>query len=85
MLAGMWIDSIDEAAAGGELGRLYERGRDPGSGRVDAILRVHSLHPAGLAAHLGLYETVMRGSRGLPRVEREWIAVLVSAENGCLY
>jgi alkylhydroperoxidase family enzyme len=70
---------------GGELAELYRRARDPESGRVDHILAVHSLHPAGLAAHLELYRAVMRGTPGLPAVDRELIALVVSRLNGCRY
>jgi alkylhydroperoxidase family enzyme len=70
---------------GDELAALYRRARDPESGRVDHILAVHSLHPAGLAAHLDLYRAVMRGTRGLPAVDRELIALVVSRLNGCHY
>ena len=67
------------------LRELHGRSRDPHSGRVDAILAVHGLHPAGLAAHLELYRAVMRGTPGLPTLERELVAFVVSAANGCGY
>lgn len=81
----MWIETIADAAAEGELRELYDRSRDPRSGKLDAIMQVHGLHPDGLRGHLALYEAVMRGTPGLPRVEREWLAVVVSHENGCHY
>lgn len=80
-----WISTIDESAAEGELARLYAAARDPGSGRVDHVLRVHGLHPEGLAAHLALYRASMAGTRGLRKVEREMVAVVVSKRNGCDY
>jgi alkylhydroperoxidase family enzyme len=80
-----WIETIDEDAAGEELRRLYDEARDPATGRVDHILSIHSLSPRGLAAHLALYRSAMRGSRGLPKVDREMIAVVVSGLNGCHY
>ena len=58
---------------------------DPESGRVDHILSIHALHPAGLEAHLLLYKTVMRSTRGLRKVDREMIAVVVSKINHCHY
>ena len=64
---------------------LYAQVADPVSGRVDNVLAVHSLHPAGLAAHFELYRAVMRGTRSLPKAEREMIAIVVSKENGCHY
>jgi alkylhydroperoxidase family enzyme len=80
-----WIRVIEEAEAEGRLAELYGSARDPESGRVDAILEVHSLAPAGLEAHLGLYRHVMRGTEELPKVEREMVALVVSLENGCRY
>jgi len=79
-----WIHTISDAAADGDLARLYDRARDPAGG-LDAIMSVHSLHPAGLQAHLGLYQAVMQGTPGLPLVERELIAWVVSSVNGCEY
>ena len=76
---------IPDEAAGEELQKLYAAGRDPGSTQLDEILRVHSLHPAGLGAHLALYRAAMRGTPGLPSVERELIALHVSRVNGCHY
>jgi alkylhydroperoxidase family enzyme len=49
------------------------------------ILASHSLNQAALRAHVALYRTVMFGPSGLTRVEREAIAVKVSAVNGCHY
>lgn len=49
------------------------------------ILASHSLNPAALRAHLGLYRTIMFGDSGLSRAEREAMAVCVSAANNCHY
>ena len=80
-----WIRTPDDAHAGGELRALLDAARDPASGRVDNILAVHGLHPAGLAAHLALYAAVMTGTPTLRKVERELIAFVVSDLNGCQY
>lgn len=80
-----WIRTISEEAADQELARVYAANRDPASGRVDEILRVHSLHLAGLRGHLALYEAVMRGTPGLAKVERELIAYCTSTLNRCRY
>ena len=55
------------------------------TGALDEIMRVHSLHPAGLDAHLRLYGAVMRGTPSLRKVERELLALVVSGLNGCHY
>jgi alkylhydroperoxidase family enzyme len=80
-----WIRTIDEGDADGPLARLYASLLDPDSGRVDHILKIHSLHAAGLRAHLSLYRTVMQGTEGLPKVDRELIAFTVSRLNECHY
>ncbi len=80
-----WIESVDEADADGRLAELYARMVDPRSGRVDNVLKVHALHPDGLAAHWALYRASMRGTRSLRTADREAIAVVVSALNGCHY
>lgn len=80
-----FIRTIEEADATGELARLYGAMVDAEFGRVDEILKIHSLHPAGLAAHFQLYQAVMRPTAGLRKVEREMIALVVSRTNGCHY
>lgn len=80
-----WIETIDEGAARGPLKELYARMLDPGSQRVDNVLKIHALHPAGLAAHWSVYRAAMAGTRGLRKVERELVAVLVSTINDCHY
>lgn len=80
-----WIDTVRRAEASAELAELYEAVLDPTTGELDHILQVHSLHPAGLRAHFDLYSAVMRGSRGLRKVDREMIALVVSRENSCHY
>ena len=80
-----WIEIVDEDQAGPELSDLYESSVDGETGRVDEILRVHSLHPPGLAAHIALYEYAMRSTSTLRKVEREMIALVVSEINDCHY
>ncbi len=79
-----WIKMIREAEAEGELAESYRRYREP-SGKVDNILKIHSLNPPSLEGHFVLYEHLMRGPSGLSKLERELIAVAVSKENECHY
>jgi alkylhydroperoxidase family enzyme len=51
----------------------------------DHILRIHGVHPATMRLHHALYAELMRGPSPLTRVQREMIAVVVSATNGCHY
>ena len=60
----------------------------PESDRVpddDNIIRIHGIHSAVLKQHYELYAELMRGPGPLTRVQREMIAVTVSAENRCRY
>ena len=80
-----WIDTIPEGEAEGQLAELYARVVDPMTGQLDNIMQVHSLHPAGLAAHEMLYRTVMSGTASFRKVDRELVALVVSQVNGCHY
>jgi alkylhydroperoxidase family enzyme len=75
---------IPEAEAEGELKEMYDQNVEPWGG-VDNILKIHSLSPESLKAHISLYKTVMYGKSPIRRPEREMIAVAVSAVNGCHY
>lgn len=79
-----WIREIDETDADPALADVYEHIRGQ-RGRVANILRVHSLDPGALQAHLDLYMHLMFSRSGLSRLEREAVAVAVSAENACAY
>jgi len=69
--------------AQGLLGELYRRyGKQ---GWIDNIIRIHSLNPPSMAHHVDLYAHLMRGPSPLTRVQREMIAVVVSAANDCFY
>ncbi|MEM9382919.1 MAG: carboxymuconolactone decarboxylase family protein [Planctomycetota bacterium] len=80
-----WIRTLAAEAWGGELAALRDACRDPRTGAIDHILLVHSLHPDGLAGHLGVYRAAMAGTPGLPKVDRELVALVVSGINGCHY
>lgn len=79
-----WIQEIEVSKAEGALARTYARLIEK-RGKVANILAVHSLNPAALENHLDLYMTLMFGKSGLSRMEREAIAVVVSASNECEY
>lgn len=80
-----WIKMISENEAAGKLKALYKRITGTDEGIVANILKVHSLHPDALEAHLKLYKTIMFGESGLTRQQRETIATLVSQANLCDY
>lgn len=51
----------------------------------DNIIRIHGVHSAVLKQHYDLYVELMRGPGPLSRIQREMIAVAVSAANDCHY
>lgn len=51
----------------------------------DNILRIHGIHPRTMRQHYDLYLELMRGPSPLSRIQRELIAVVVSAANRCHY
>ena len=79
-----WIHWVSETDATGDLREYYDRWRGPG-GKVDHILKIHSLNPGSMKGHVDLYAHLMRGPSPLSRVQREMIAVVVSAANQCHY
>lgn len=79
-----WIRVIEPEQADGALREVYEE-TAKGRGRLAEVHKIHSLNPASLRAHMGLYMTLMFGSSPLSRRERELIAVAVSRTNGCAY
>jgi uncharacterized peroxidase-related enzyme len=79
-----YIKVIHESDAEGELAEVYSalaRSR----GKVANIMKVHSLNPRAMRAHLELYVTLLFGRSKLKRPEREMIAVVVSQANRCDY
>lgn len=51
----------------------------------DNILRIHGVHSRAMRLHHDLYAELMRGPSPLSRVQREMLAVVVSAVNHCHY
>lgn len=79
-----WIHVVTESEADGRLAEAYERIARQ-RGKVSNIMRVHSLAPDAMVAHMDLYRTLMFEKGGLSRAECELIAVVVSVENRCEY
>jgi alkylhydroperoxidase family enzyme len=80
-----WIDWIDEKEAEGRLAESYDRFTDRSTGKMDHILKIHSLNPPTLDSHYTYYRDLMFGRSGLSRTQREMIAVVVSTANRCEY
>lgn len=51
----------------------------------DNIIRIHGVHSRTMRLHYELYRELMYGAGPLSRVQREMIAVVVSAANDCHY
>ena len=79
-----WIRTIAPDEADGVLGRLYDAALKR-AGRVFHIVRTMSLSPPVLESSFQLYQRIMLVRGGLPRRQREMLAVVVSATNDCHY
>jgi uncharacterized peroxidase-related enzyme len=79
-----WIREVGEDEAEGALKVAYAKVAGA-RGKVSNVMRVQSLGPRAMEAHLDFYLAVMFDRSGLSREERELIAVVVSAENRCAY
>jgi uncharacterized peroxidase-related enzyme len=80
-----WIKVIREGEAENDrLRTFYKKYGDPFEG-VDNILKIHSLNPDSLWKHYDYYKHLMTGPSGLSRMQREMIAIVVSAANECDY
>ena len=79
-----FIKVIERSEATAELAQTYDQVASA-RGVVANILKIHSVHPRAMLAHLGLYKELMFGVSELSRAEREMIAVAVSVTNNCHY
>ena len=79
-----WIRVVNQGEAEGELREIYDE-QSRQAGAIANILKIHSLRPKILATHLPLYAAIMHAPGSISRAQREMIAVVVSAANGCHY
>ena len=79
-----WVKTVPPDEASGPLRASYDAAVKR-AGRVWNIVRLMSPSPATLDASMGLYLAVMKGDSPLSRRQREMLAVVVSAANGCHY
>ena len=78
------IKTVEPNEAPGELKDIYlkvvgERGK------LSNILKIHSLLPKTMIAHLDFYMSIMFDKEGIRRADAELIAIVVSAVNKCDY
>ena len=80
-----WIQMISDAEADDELRSALDLSRTP-HGTVDNVMRVHSLRPNTLRAHVALYRAALHDdANSLPEWLQETIASYVSMLNSCHY
>ena len=80
-----YIKTVREDEATGSLAKQYEAARQR-AGSIAEIVKLHSLDPVSLKASMQLYmATTTRPRSPLSRVEREFIATVVSRANDCFY
>ena len=79
-----YIRLIDEAEVDGLLAEEYDAAIER-AGKVFNIVKAMSLRPAVLRASIALYREIMFGESGLSRRERELLATVSSAAQGCHY
>jgi len=78
------IKVIPYEEATGKLKDIYEDLIEK-RGKLAAMHTIQSLNPDTIVAHMELYMTIMFSQSPLTREQREMIAVVVSAANGCEY
>lgn len=75
---------LSEAPLSPAMAAYFEKCREK-IGFVPNVLRAYALDPAKLEAFVAFYNDLMLAPSGLTKLEREMIAVVVSAENRCWY
>ncbi|MCH7723409.1 MAG: peroxidase-related enzyme [Bacteroidetes bacterium] len=79
-----YIKVVEQNQAAGELKEIYSKvvGK---RGKLSNILKIHSLLPKTMIAHLDFYMSIMFNKSGIRRADAELIATVVSALNNCAY
>jgi len=78
------IRVIPPDEAEGDLKAQYDAAVER-AGRIFRIVGIQSQNPAALAACMGMYRALMFGESPLSRADREMLATVTSAANGCVY
>jgi uncharacterized peroxidase-related enzyme len=81
---GSWFPVPGEEELPSELRRLFAKARER-LGFVPNVFRVYAFRPERLSAWFAHYRQLHEPTEGLSAADREMIAVVVSAANGCLY
>jgi uncharacterized peroxidase-related enzyme len=75
---------LKPAKLGPEMSAYFDKCREK-IGFVPNVLQAYAQNEAKLTAFVALYNDLMLAPSGLSKLEREMIAVVVSAENRCFY
>jgi uncharacterized peroxidase-related enzyme len=81
---GSWFPVPDESELPSDLRGLFAKAHQR-IGFVPNVFRVYSFRPERLRAWFTHYRQLHQATEGLSAADREMIAVVVSAANGCLY
>jgi len=81
---GSWFPVPDEASLPADLRGLFAKARER-LGFVPNVFRVYAFRPERLSAWFAHFRQLHYPTEQLSAVDREMIAVVVSAANGCLY
>ena len=79
-----WIRTVSFSDAMGLLQKEYAAAMRR-AGRIWNIVSIMSINPSAMKSSMGLYRTLMFGPSPLSRRQREMLAVVTSAKNGCVY
>ncbi len=79
-----WIHQISDKEATGELDQIYSAARQR-TGEVAHIIRVMSQRPRLLSTFMRFYLQLMQSETELTSREKELLATVTSASNGCFY
>ena len=79
-----WIDVISPETASGELKQQYEDAIRR-AGKIWNIVSIMSQNHAAMKASMEFYIAIMIGPSKLSRSQREMLAIVVSAQNHCVY
>jgi uncharacterized peroxidase-related enzyme len=81
---GSWFPVPDEDSLPADLRKLFAKARER-LGFVPNVFRVYSFRPERLSAWFSHFRALHEPTEGLSAADRELVAVVVSAANGCLY
>lgn len=79
-----WIKVFSYDETKGVLRREYDAALKR-AGRIWNIVSIMSQNPRTMKVSMDFYSAIMHGRSPLSRSQREMLAVVVSATNGCVY